>query len=254
MHYFYCRIKLYELAIQIHLTQSDMSPQLNHTQCPLVGDVDSDYLRMIMSFVQSSHSALDLLLRLDASTYLKCPTVTTVRALYAVHELCLLQEYIIDQQSYLRNHVTEQVLCVQFYMSQTEVFFERVRAEKLFRVPHMALSVLAHTRGDASSTRQVLLDETQPRSQMSQKAGRVDKPADEMQSILAIAARSCEAIAVPLHSLPFSQRQAGDRTDVFLNHGNFPGSQSLFNSAMSTFDESTGFDVALDDFWVQGTY
>lgn len=62
------------------------------------------YIRIVMSLIQSSHNVLDALLQMENSTYRKCPTVTTIRALYAIQGLWALGKSINRQPAHLFFH------------------------------------------------------------------------------------------------------------------------------------------------------
>lgn len=103
---------------------------------------DMTYVRTIMSLIQSSHSALDTLVLFDTATYRCCPTVVSVRALYALQELFTIWKAVRSHQGYLSEFVTEEVLALKFYARQTEDFFKQVVGAEGFGVPRMALKTL----------------------------------------------------------------------------------------------------------------
>lgn len=100
------------------------------------------YVRAIMSLVQSSHSALDTLVLFDVATYRRCPTVTSIRALYALHEIFTVWKSVYHQQGYLSEVVNEEVLALEFYAKQTEEFFKQAIGVEGFTIPQMALNAL----------------------------------------------------------------------------------------------------------------
>ncbi|KAM0487290.1 hypothetical protein ACHAPX_000561 [Trichoderma viride] len=139
MHFFYCRIKFYELAV----TCSPFRSSHPKTQPPALAMArDMTYVRTIMSLIQSSHSALDTLVLFDTATYRCCPTVVSVRALYALQELFTIWKAVRSRQGYLSEFVTEEVLALKFYARQTEDFFKQVVGAEGFGVPRMALKTL----------------------------------------------------------------------------------------------------------------
>lgn len=142
MHFFYCRIKFYELAVTCSPTRSE-----THTgmQPPaLAAARDMAYIRAIMSLIQSSHSALDTLVLFDIATYRRCPTVTSIRALYALQELITVWKSVYHQRGYLSEFVNEEVLALSFYARQTEEFFKQATGAEGFVIPKMALNALAN--------------------------------------------------------------------------------------------------------------
>ncbi|KAH8885844.1 hypothetical protein GQ53DRAFT_695403 [Thozetella sp. PMI_491] len=147
VHFFYCRCKLYEVAITMCQTQAAPLPSSNllHEFCPSHLDTarDTTYIRVIMSLIQSSHSVLDVLLHLEPDTYLKCPTVTTIRSLYAIFEIDTLWKAIHLQETKLSEIINEEVLALNFYLGEIKEFFSRAEGGAGFQVPRMALASLA---------------------------------------------------------------------------------------------------------------
>ncbi|KAL7795461.1 hypothetical protein V8C43DRAFT_321315 [Trichoderma afarasin] len=142
MHFFYCRIKFYELAVTCSPTRSATHPE---TQPPGLAAVrDMAYIRAIMSLIQSSHSALDALVLYDIATYRRCPTVTSIRALYALQEIITVWKSVCNQRGYLSEFVNEEVLALSFYARQTEEFFKQATGTEGFAIPKMALNALAN--------------------------------------------------------------------------------------------------------------
>lgn len=140
MHFFYCRIKFYELAVTCSPFRSASHPK---TQPPSLAIArDMTYVRTIMSLIQSSHSALDTIVLFETATYRCCPTVVSVRALYALQELFTIWKAVRSRQGYLSEFVTEEVLALKFYARQTEDFFKQVVGAEGFGVPRMALKTL----------------------------------------------------------------------------------------------------------------
>ncbi|KAK1241094.1 hypothetical protein MKX08_001068 [Trichoderma sp. CBMAI-0020] len=140
MHFFYCRIKFYELAVTCSPFRSASHPKSQPPSLAVAGDMT--YVRTIMSLIQSSHSALDTLVLFDTATYRCCPTVVSVRALYALQELFTIWKAVRSRQGYLSEFVTEEVLALKFYARQTEDFFKQVVGPEGFGVPRMALKTL----------------------------------------------------------------------------------------------------------------
>lgn len=140
MHFFYCRIKFYELAVTCSPTRSAIN-----TQPPALAAVrDMAYIRAIMSLIQSSHSALDTLVFFDIATYRRCPTVTSIRALYALQEIITVWKSVYHQRGYLSEFVNEEVLALSFYARQTEDFFKQATGAEGFAIPKMALNALTN--------------------------------------------------------------------------------------------------------------
>lgn len=130
---------MYELAVLSGYVQLTSLVQAGNTLTRPNGITEMVYVRDVMSLVQASQSVLDVLLRLNVSAYRRCPTVTTVRALYAVRVVYCLWKRQDTRPSSL---VTEEVLALRFYAKQTEGFFERAR-EAGHGVADMALGVLS---------------------------------------------------------------------------------------------------------------
>ncbi|PTB53659.1 hypothetical protein M431DRAFT_520631 [Trichoderma harzianum CBS 226.95] len=142
MHFFYCRVKFYELAVTCSPTRSTTH---TGTQPPaLAAARDMACIRAIMSLIQSSHSALDTLVLFDIATYRRCPTVTSIRALYALQEIITVWKSVYHQRGYLSEFVNEEVLALSFYARQTEEFFKQATGTEGFGIPKMALNALAN--------------------------------------------------------------------------------------------------------------
>lgn len=149
VHFSYCHTKLYELAVllcrtQIHAVSITASPVPTQDSRSL----DMTYIRVLMSLIQSCHSVLDTVLHLDSPAYLRCPTVTTVRALYALQEIYALWKSMHVQPKHLADVISDQTLAPQFYASQIKDFFERAAGGNKFQVPRMALASLATVTND----------------------------------------------------------------------------------------------------------
>ncbi|GFP57730.1 hypothetical protein TASIC1_0009006700 [Trichoderma asperellum] len=140
MHFFYCRIKFYELAVACSPFRSASHRKTQPQSLAIARDMT--YVRTIMSLIQSSHSALDTLVLFDTATYRCCPTVVSVRALYALQELFAIWKAVRSRQGHLSEFVTEEVLALKFYARQTEEFFKQVVGAEGFTVPRMALKAL----------------------------------------------------------------------------------------------------------------
>ncbi|KAL7911586.1 hypothetical protein GGI35DRAFT_294097 [Trichoderma velutinum] len=142
MHFFYCRIKFYELAVTCSSTRSAPRPETQ--PLALAAARDMAYIRAIMSLIQSSHTALDTLVLFDNATYRRCPTVTSIRALYALQEIITVWKSVHHQRGYLSEFVNEEVLALAFYARQTEEFFKQAAGTEGFVIPKMALNALAN--------------------------------------------------------------------------------------------------------------
>lgn len=101
------------------------------------------YIRVVMSLIQSSHNILDTVIHLDIPTYLNCPTVTTVRALYAMQMIFALWKSVKLQNSHVSDLIGEETLVAKFYAKEIKDFFERAVGAENFQVPRMALASLA---------------------------------------------------------------------------------------------------------------
>lgn len=115
-----------------------------------------------MSLIQSSHSVLDALLQIETSTYLRCPTVTTIRALYALQEIWTLWRSVKCQQTHLLEFITEEVLSPKLYARQIRDFFAAMSGPEGYQIPNMALNVLSNI------TNHVLLPERTDQRQTQQ--------------------------------------------------------------------------------------
>jgi hypothetical protein len=124
--------------------------------------INPAYIRVVMSLIQSSHSVLDALLQIETSTYRKCPTVTTIRALYAIREIWTVWRSVHFQQTYLSDFITEEVLSLRFYAQQVKDFFEVTTGPEGYQIPKMALNALSNI------TKYVLLPERINRRQAQQ--------------------------------------------------------------------------------------
>jgi hypothetical protein len=140
MHFFYCRIKFYELAVTCNPGRS--APHTEAQPPSLAINRDMAYVRTIMSLIQSSHSALDTLVLFGIGTYRRCPTVVSIRALYALQEIFTVWKAVHRQQGYLSEFVNEEVLAIKFYAKQTEEFFKQAVGAEGFAIPQMALKAL----------------------------------------------------------------------------------------------------------------
>ncbi len=105
--------------------------------------INPAYIRVIMSLIQSSHSVLDALLQIETSTYRRCPTVTTIRALYAIQDIWTLWRSVHGQQSCLSDFIAEEVLSLRFYAQQVKDFLEVATGPEGYQVPKMALTALS---------------------------------------------------------------------------------------------------------------
>ncbi|KAL7924582.1 hypothetical protein ACQKWADRAFT_287024 [Trichoderma austrokoningii] len=140
MHFFYCRIKFYELAVTCSPFRSASHPKSQPQSLAIAGNMT--YVRTVMSLIQSSHSALDTLVLFDTVSYRCCPTIVSVRALYALQELFTIWKAVRSRQGCLSQFVTGEVLALKFYARQTEEFFKQVVGVEGFTVPRMALKTL----------------------------------------------------------------------------------------------------------------
>ncbi|KAK7225357.1 hypothetical protein V2G26_013360 [Clonostachys chloroleuca] len=195
IHFFYCRSKLYELAVLLSQTRSTSFPQAE-------GQISSanntmDIVWALMSLIQASHNVLDVLLRLDIKPYLRCPTVTTVRALYAIREIHLIWRSTRHHNPQYSQYITEEALSITFYLKQMNDFLARARGSEGFSVPDMALKSLA------SITNEVLdlaTTTSHPRAVAgTSPVGSVNRskelPADDLEAILTLASPLSEASA-----------------------------------------------------------
>lgn len=104
---------------------------------------DMNRIRIVMSLIQASHTVLDTLLYMDTATYLKCPTVTTIRPLYAMQEISMLGKSIQNSEN-MSSIITDESLAVRLYATQIKEFFTRAVGSSMFQVPRMALASLRY--------------------------------------------------------------------------------------------------------------
>jgi hypothetical protein len=194
VHFSYCRVKLYELAF---LSSQTRPTSISHIEKAV--DNTTDMVWALMSLIQASHNVLDVLLRLDIKTFLKCPTVTTVRALYAMLEIYLIWRSTKHQNPQLPQCITEEAFSTTFYLQRMHGFLERARGPAGFSVPDMALKSLA------SITKEVLNSSatttsyppavvgTSPAADCANKS--TDSPANDLEAILTLATTHFEASA-----------------------------------------------------------
>ncbi|RFU75888.1 hypothetical protein TARUN_6350 [Trichoderma arundinaceum] len=140
MHFFYCRIKFYELAVACRPTWP--ASHIGMQPPALAAARDMVYIRTIMSLIQSSHSALDTLVLFDIATYRRCPTFISIRALYALQEIFTVWKSVYHQRGDLSEFVNDEVLALKFYARQTELFFRQAAGTERFTIPQMALNAL----------------------------------------------------------------------------------------------------------------
>ncbi|KAM6485733.1 hypothetical protein HDV62DRAFT_259346 [Trichoderma sp. SZMC 28011] len=218
MHFFYCRIKFYELAVACSPARSATHTE---TQPPaLAAARDMACIRAIMSLIQSSHSALDTLVLFDIATYRRCPTVTSIRALYALQELITVWKSVYHQQGYLSEFVNEEVLALSFYARQTEEFFKQATGAEGFAIPKMALNALANvllSLGDMKShKRQYRVQQPEPVGQEKQQgpAKAPRRMANDLDVILIIDLGNIQAPSaeqVQVHGQGQGQEREQDR-------------------------------------------
>lgn len=234
MHFFYCRIKFYELAVTCCPARS-ASP--TETQPPaLAAARDMAYIRAIMSLIQSSHSALDTLVLFDMATYRRCPTVTSIRALYALQEILTVWKSVCHQRGYLSEFVNEEVLALMFYTKQTEEFFRQAAGAEGFAIPKMALSALSNvllSLGDVENhKRQHQVQQLEPLGQEKEQ-GATKAPRrmiNDLEVILIIDLGNIQAPSA-------DQAQDQDRDDT----------RSDVTPGWSPMSANDGFNVALGD-------
>jgi hypothetical protein len=147
-----------------------------------------------MSLIQASHNVLDTMLRLDTKAYLRCPTVTTVRALYALQQIYLVWKSTQHQNPQLSHLITEEALALTFYVKRANAFWERAAGAEGFSVPTMALSSLA------SITKKVLdfdITTSHPQAVETNSTDRVDEPtespANDLEAILTLSTTRSQA-------------------------------------------------------------
>jgi hypothetical protein len=148
-----------------------------------------------MSLIQASHNILDVMLRLDVKTYLRCPTVTTVRALYAIREIYLVWKSTQYQNSQFSHLITEEVLALTFYVKRTNGFLERAKGVEGFSVPDMALNSLASITKEVlnSATTTSHLRAVFRTSPVDRTHEASEPPANDLEAILTLATTPSEA-------------------------------------------------------------
>ncbi|KFY48678.1 hypothetical protein V495_01097 [Pseudogymnoascus sp. VKM F-4514 (FW-929)] len=191
---------------------------------------DMAYIRIVMSLIQSCHGVLDAHLHLTTSTYLRAPTVTTVRALYAMQVIYSLWKLVHYEQTNLSKFINEEVLGFRFYARQTKDFFERAMGAEGFQVPRMALDALAHVMNDKlvlSSEGHSLPRPPHPRESAKDLPC---KPTNDLESILivdVVQSKGSAHLSRPGHDPEIlSFNQATDRVyyqPSFTQHYSFVG-------------------------------
>ncbi|KAL7942709.1 hypothetical protein V8C42DRAFT_150281 [Trichoderma barbatum] len=238
MHFFYCRIKFYELAVTCSPPRS-----VSHTETQppsLAAARDMAYIRAIMSLVQSSHSALDTLVLFDIATYRRCPTVISIRALYALQEIITVWKSVYYQRGYLSEVVNEEVLALMFYAKQTEEFFRQAAGTEGFAIPQMALNALANvllSLGDFKNhKRHHRVQQPEPLGQERQQ-GPAKMPRHMINDLEVILIINLGNIQTPSAEQAQEQEQDRDRDDV----------RSDVTPEWSPVSANDGFSVTLGD-------
>ncbi|KAL6903956.1 hypothetical protein GGI43DRAFT_307646 [Trichoderma evansii] len=258
MHFFYCRIKFYELAVTCSPFRSASHRK---TQPPSLAIArDMTYVRTIMSLIQSSHSALDTLVLFDTAAYRCCPTVVSVRALYALQELFTIWKAVRSRQGYLSEFVTEEVLALKFYARQTEEFFKQVVGTERFAVPRMALNALPNL---LFSLDEIKNHERQHRVQPPERFGQdksqedaADSPSPSANDLEVILIIDLGEIQAPSVSQGRGQVQDGTRTDAALEWPATVSANDDFNDTLEDvllapeLGTLIASDSALDPGWL----
>lgn len=191
-----------------------------------------------MSLIQSSHSALDTLVLFDTATYRCCPTVVSVRALYALQELFAIWKAVRSRQGYLSEFVTEEVLALKFYARQTEEFFKQVVGAEEFTVPRMALKALPNLLFSLddikNQERRHRVQQPERFNQGKSQGPALDSPSPSANDLEVILIIDLGEIQAPSVGQSRNQVQDGARTDATLE----------WPATLSTNDD---FNTTLED-------
>jgi len=114
-------------------------------------NVPAVYARSVMSLVQSWHSIVDHLTQMATTTYLHCPTVTTVRALYAIKSLSALQTSFTNNHTTYGGLLDDELLDFEQYLNQLEDFLMRIKVVVDHKVAKMALTPIYKIRAHLGS-------------------------------------------------------------------------------------------------------
>ena len=114
--------------------------------------VPAAYARSVMSLVQAWHSIIDHLIQMATTTYLHCPTVTTVRALYAIKSIFALQTSFNNNHTTYGGMLDDELLAFEQYLDQLEEFLMRVKVVADHKVAKMALTTVYKIRAQIESS------------------------------------------------------------------------------------------------------
>ncbi|KAG8628221.1 hypothetical protein KVT40_004094 [Elsinoe batatas] len=131
IHHHWTRIQLGEMLLRTHMNIDNASTLTAGT------------VRAITSIMQDCHDIIDTLVQSAPVTYLHCPTVTTVRALYAGRELLTLQGLVDSEQSPYFGLLAQSVVRSQQYLDKLRGFLSHVGGDPGHQVPVMALKLIA---------------------------------------------------------------------------------------------------------------
>ncbi|KAF2226848.1 hypothetical protein BDZ85DRAFT_55429 [Elsinoe ampelina] len=132
IHHHWTRIQLGEMQLRTHMNIGNAST------------LTAGSVRAITSIMQDCHDIIDTLLQSATVTYLHCPTVTTVRALYAGRELLTIQSLVDNEQSPYFGLLTESVVRSKQYLNKLRGFLSRFEGDTGHQVPVMALKLIAN--------------------------------------------------------------------------------------------------------------
>lgn len=153
VHYLWTWSKLNELIVFHHhmsiATQEDtpngqQGPQFVPGQATL--SARPGYLQAVMRLIRTCHSILDQVIGSDQLTYLNAPTITTVRALYAMKELLFLREASIQELHPAYGLIDVQVLSLDFYLDSLGKYLAHAKGAQGHKIPKMALSTIHRIR------------------------------------------------------------------------------------------------------------
>lgn len=217
-------------------------------------------IRIVMSLIQSSHSILDALLQMGNSTYLKCPTVTTIRALYAIQVIWTLWKSANRQHTCLSSFITEEVLSVRFYVRQIQAFLKVAIGPEGYQVPKMASNALS----DVTNHLEQLERSSHPQSQQAsvgtlpgdilRAAG--SAPSNDLEVILLPGTTNADSAerCVLTNELQNADMLPSDRgiADNAAFQTSFDGLDGMDDEApfVSEFDLMTIPDAAIDPNWL----
>lgn len=99
-------------------------------------------VKAVMSVIQCCHGIIDLVCQMDIQLYLDCPTVTTVRALYAINTLSALQRSFVEHNTIMSKFIDQSSIMLDRYSNRLRAFLYEATGPQEHVVPRMVLSTL----------------------------------------------------------------------------------------------------------------